>query len=288
MGRAYPTDNGNPGLMMFEPPIQQLVFKPGSIAFDPEALDNAVRAHGVKMEHYRVLFNPAGLLDPYDSRRPDVEIDSQALNGMTYVKAGSFMCLLLGNTKETRAMEGGTLNSARAQMTPQRFYEKEEGKELERIYLAPYDRLYLCNENILVTRHELAVNHEDGLDRLNFPVVQVHVLVDSNGIQYGPSDYQVENGCLRWTGKRPGVNPNTGKGLVYSVRYLYRPFFYVNNLLHELRLAQHEDLRGKSTIELPQSAIVVREYVYHTKQKDSERPSKESVNAPADGGFGPK
>ena len=275
--------------MELQPPINQLKFRSGSVAFDVDVLDATIEAHGIRMEHQRVLYNPAGLIDKYDSRRPDVEIDSESLNGLTYIKAGWFKCLLLGNTKETRAMEGGTLNSARAQMTPKRFYEKEEGGELERVYLAPFDRLYLDNENILVTRHELAVNHEDGLDRLNFPVVQVHVVVDSNGIQYGPNDYCVENNCIKWVGRRPGVNPNTGKGVVYSVRYLYRPFFYVSNLLHELRLAQHEDpIKGKSTIELPQSAIIVREYVYHTKQKDSEKPSKESANAPADGGFSPK
>jgi len=273
---------------MQQEPVQQLRFPAGSVAFDPEKLDSTIRSHGIRFVHYRALWNPTGLIDKNDSRRPDVEIDSESINGMTYVKAGSFLGLLLGNTKETRALEGGTLNSARAQMTPQRFYECERNQEPERIYVAPYDRFYLSDENILVVRHELATAHETGIDRLNFPVVQVQVVVDSNGIQYGPSDYQIEEGCLRWVGRRPGVNPNTGHGLVYSIRYLYRPHWYCDRLLHELRLAQHEDLSGKSTILMPQSCIVLREYVALSKQKNPDKPDQMSINAPADGGLSPR
>jgi hypothetical protein len=273
---------------MQQEPVQQLQFKPGAVAFDPDKIDLTIQSHGIRFVHYQAMFNPAGLIDPNDSRRPDVEVDSEAINGMTYIKAGYFRALLNGNSKEVKAMEGGILNTARAQITTQRFYECERNSDPERVYLAPYDRLFLDNENILVVRHELATAHETGLDRLRFPVVQVKALVDSNNVQYGPSDYQVEEGCLRWIGKRPGINPNTGKGLVYSIRYLYRPFFYIDHLIHELRLGLHEDLTGKTTIPLQQCAIVNREYVYHSRQKDSEKPDQESINAPADGGFSPK
>lgn len=273
---------------MAEAPIQQLQFRSGSVAFDPIAVDAAIKAHGIRFEHWTAMYNPIGLIDKNDSRRPDAEIDFESINGLFYVKAGYFRALLLGNTKETRAAEGGTLNSARAQLTPQRFYESENRQDSQRVYLAPYDRLYLDNPDILVVRHELVASHETGLDRLNFPVSKVHVIVDSNSIQYGPDDYQVEEGCIKWVGKRPGINPTTGRGVVYSVRYLYRPHWLVNNMLHELRLAQHEDLNGKSTILMPQSAIVLREYVFLNKQKNPNKPDQQSIEAPADGGFSSK
>ena len=273
---------------MQEPPVQQLQFRAGSVAFDPVALDSAVKAHGIRFIHYSCAWNPVGLIDKNDSRRPDVEGDFDSINGMVYVKVGHFRALLLGNTKETRAMEGGLLNSARAQLTPQRFYESENHQEQERVYLSPFDRLYLDNPSILVIRHELATAHETGVDRLNFPVAKVQFIIDSNGIHYSPDDYQIEEGCIRWVGKRPGVNPNTGKGVVYSIKYLYQPHWYVDRMLHELRTAQQDGLNGKSTILLPQSCIVNREFVYLSKQKNPDKPDQQSIEAPADGGVSPK
>ena len=271
---------------MQQEPVQQLRFPAGAVAFDPDKIDLTIQSHGTRFLHYTAMFNPIGLIDENDSRRPDTEVDL-SINGMTYIKAGYFRAIISGNSKEIRAMEGGLLNSARAQITPQRFYEGERA-EPERVYLAPYDRLFLDNESILVVRHELATAHETGLDRLRFPVVQVKALVDSNNTQYGPSDYQIEEGCIRWVGKRPGINPNTGKGLVYSIRYLYRPYWFVDHLVHDLRLALHESLSSKTTISMQQCAIVNREYVYHSRQKDPERQDQMSINAPADGGFSPR
>jgi hypothetical protein len=269
-------------------PVQQLRFPAGSVAFDPDKIDQTIQSHGTRFLHYTAMFNPIGLIDENDARRPDAETDSDATNGLTYIKAGYFRAIISGNSKEIRAMEGGLLNSARAQITPQRYYEEQWGADPERVYLAPFDRLFLDNEKILVVRHELATAHETGLDRLRFPVAKVKAIVDSNGSQYYPDDYQIEEGCLRWVGKRPGINPNTGKGVVYSIRYLYRPYWLVDHLVHDLRLVQHEEMSKKETISMQQCAIINREYVYHSKQKDPERQDQESINAPADGGLSPK
>lgn len=273
-----------------EPNIQ-LVFKGSQVNFDPTILDKTIVSKGIRFVHWIALHSPIGLIDKYDSRRPDVEVDSLTSNGRFYIRGGVLTGLMSGNTKDARAIEGGIMHSAVAQFTPTRFYECAYNQEPQRIYLSVFDKLYLEQEDILVSRDELAAFNEDGWDRLDFPVVQVQAIVDSNGIRYDSNDYQVEKGGLRWVGNRPGVNPNTGKGVVYSIRYRYRPHWYVERLLHELRLVSREDpVSGKAVIPLNQSCIVNREYVFLNKQRaeEADGPQPQAVRGPEDGGFGAK
>lgn len=297
MGESNSGTQGNSGAeidMNFRQGEQltQLAFKNNQVNFDPVILDKTIVSHGIRFVHWIALHSPIGLIDKYDSRRPDVEADTFTSNGRYYIKAGILMGLMSGNTKDARAIEGGIMHSAVAQFTPTRFYECGPNQESQRVYLSVFDKLYLEQEDILVSRDELASFSEDGWDRLDFPAVQVQAVVDANGIRYECCDFQVEKGGIKWVGKRPGINPNTGKGVIYSIRYRYRPHWYVERLLHEMRLVSSEDqLRGRLVIPMNQSCIVNREYVFLNKLKAEEAngpQNAESARAPSDGGFGPK
>lgn len=261
-----------------------------SSAFDVEAFDEAIQAHGIRFIHYRGMRNPVGMVDRFDSRRPDND-HSGSSNGLLYTKAGCITALFTGNSKDLRAIEGGQINAATAQITPTRFYDCSKNP----IYLHPMDRLYLEEESVMVTHQQLVDANESGEDRLKFPALQILDLVDANNVRYTEGvEFKVKDGKIHWCGQnRPGINPETMTGRVYGVRYLYRPYWYVERMLHEIRVAQaeHPITGERTTIRMQQSAIIQREYVFENEKKDDAAPNPESprqVKGPRDGGFGPR
>ncbi len=139
---------------------------------------------------------------------------------------------------------------------------------------------------------ETFLHHVTGRDRISFPVLCVTDLVDSTGARYEEGvDFDVEDGQIVWTGaRRPGIDPQTMKGRVCSVRYTYKPFWYVKNLIHEVRVAQIEDFEGNRHVErMPQSAVLQREYQFQKEQNDAlTADSARKKPGPDDGGFGPR
>lgn len=261
-----------------------------STAFDVEAFDEAIRAHGVRFIHYRGMRNPVGLIDRYDSRRPDPD-HSGSSNGLIYTRAGCVTALFVGNSKEVKAQEQGLIDAGTAQLTTPRFYD-DTG---EPIYLHPMDRLYLEEESILVTHQQLVDAHASGNDRLKFPVAKALDVIDALGIRYHEgTDFKVADGKIQWCGpNRPGINPENGKGRVYAIRYLYKPYWYIDRMLHEIRVVQFENpmTGARGTVRMPQSAIVQREYIYEVEDKDEQAPDPNSSRqnkGPANGGFGPR
>ncbi len=252
-----------------------------------EDFDNAIQAHGVTLAHYRAMRNPVGMVDRFDSRRPDPD-HSGSSNGMLYTKAGCLMALFQGNTKDLRAQEGGLLDAATAQLTPHRFYL--DG--VEQVYLHPMDRLYLEDEAILVTHQQLVETHVTGTDKLRFQAVKVQDLVDASGTRYEPGiDFSLVNGKVVWGSNRPGIIPGTGKGVVYAVRFLYRPYWHVERLMHEVRVvtSENEFTGARTMVRMPQTAVVQREYCFESEAKDDEAKNPESPRqapGPADGSFG--
>jgi hypothetical protein len=261
-----------------------------SIAFDIDAFDEAIRAHGVRFVHYRAMRNPVGMVDRNDSRRPDPD-HSGASNGMLYTKAGCFTALFTGNTKELKAWAGGALHAGLAQITPARFYDT---CPTERVYLQEKDRLYLETESVLVPCQQLVEVHATGRDRLQFPAQKVQDLVDAQGVRYTEGmDFDLVEGDVVWRpGKTPAPNAELNKGRVYGVRFLFRPHWYVEHMMHETRVAQWEDILGNRKVEpMPQAAAVQREYVYLNEKNDPEaknQPSKRQEQAPPTSQFGPR
>ena len=219
------------------------------------------------------------------ARRPDATPNENVSNGYYYIKAGTFHALISGNTKEVKATTGGVIDPSIAQITPCRFYESDFNCKPKRVYLAPIDRLYLTNSSILVTHSDLQEASISGVDSLKFPVVEVLDLVDSNGQDYTEADYDVKNGQIVWKDgrPRPGWNMEAGKGQVYSIRYLYQPYWYIHRIIHEIRVVQTINDEGESDmIQAPQSAIVAREFVHQDQIGEmGKKPTDRTVEAPA-------
>jgi hypothetical protein len=270
----------NPGL---DPRVQPILFPTAtSVTFDLDAFEDAIKAHGLFFYHYRAMRNPIGLIEKHDARRPNPDTP-KATNGMVYTKAGVVKALCLGNTKETKASDAGLVDSSTAQFTPLITY-MDTGK---RVFLAPYDKLMLKEESVLVTRHELIEASPTGIDRPKFPVVEVLDCIDSKGLEYHQSeDFDIGlSGQIIWKDRRPGQEIDTGKGCVYAMRYVYRPYWIVVRLIHEIRMVQQENfVTGITTMrQAPQSALINREYYFESEAADSG--SRASEEGPADGQF---
>ena len=259
-------------------------------SFDVAAFDDAIHSQGVVFVHFRATRCPVGMVDVYSQRRPHDD-HSGCSNGFIYTRAGCMTCLFVGNPKSEKHTDMMVLDTASAQATAPRFYDGTQ----TRVQIAPFDRLYLANENIAVINWELHEAHVTGLDRLSFPPVAVQDLIDNRGLRYScGTDFEVRGGEIQWlTQNRPGIDPESGRGRVYSVRYSYRPYFYVDRLNHELRVSQADDpATGVRHLEqMPQSLSLNREYVYRKEEQDPQAPNPESLRqimAPADGGVGPR
>lgn len=252
-----------------------------SVAFDVEAFDEAIMAHGTEFIHYRAMRNPVGMVDKYDSRRPDQDL-SDASNGMIYTKAGCLRAIMTGNTKDVKNFTGGLLDAGTAQITAPRFYDDGESS----VYLAPFDRLFLKEDTVLVRGSQFNNVTAQGIDRLKFPLAQVLDLVDADNIRYScGKDFTLNSsGNIVWRDTGPKI------GKVYSCTYLYRPHWYVDHLSHEIRIVQNETIYGERTmVKMPQTAIVQREYVFRNEFQDSEsEDSPRKVAPPEEGSFGPR
>lgn len=168
----------------------------------------------------------------------------------------------------------------------------DDGNEVE---FAPFDRFYLPETSILVTHWQLFEAHQTGRERLSFPAVQVTDLVGADGRRYGEGNqFVVDKGQVVWTGTdRPSFDPETNKGEVCSIRYRYRPYFYLAGLDHEIRATQDENFATgeRFVVRLPQSGYFEREYVFLNEQRDRNVPDAAAARqqpGPASGGFSAK
>lgn len=262
-----------------------------AVDFDPLAFDDAVQGKGVLVVHFSSMRCPVGMIDKHDSiRRPHPDHEGCS-NGFVYHKEGPLQVLFSGNSKGASQHELGILDSSQAQWTFPRYYIDECNCNRP-IYAAPFDRFYLADERILVPSWELIEASPSANDRLSFPAIQILNVMDNLGREYKLGDYEIlKNGILHWlTPNQPGIDPETKKGRVFSIRYLYRPYWYLERMLHEVRVSQINDpMTGERRTErLPQTASMQREYVYFNEQKDGEArdpTSSRQQRGPADGSF---
>jgi hypothetical protein len=260
------------------------------VSFDVDAFDRAIRSQGVTFIHYRAMRCPVGMTDMYSPRRPH-EDHSGCSNGFLYTKAGKFTCLFTGNGNQASVGEIGIQDGSTVSVTLPRHYDGTETP----VYVAPFDRLYLDEENIVVVNWQL-FQHDPGSakDKLNFPAVTVQDLVDAQARRYEQPDFEVRDGRINWlTGNRPGLDPETGKGLVCSVRYTYRPYWYVRSLIHEVRVSQAEnEYTGVREVKrMPQAIVLQREYIFEKEDRDERAQNPDSprqVKAPDGPRFGPR
>lgn len=232
------------------------------ISFDMDAFDNFVRSQGVRMIHYRAIPDPRGMISRGDNR--DVQnLKPVGSDGYIYKESGVFIGTLTSNSNSVNPADLGDISNSVAYMTLPRHYEGTE----EDIIVEPFDKFYLRDIEVKVSVSQFMESNKEGVDRLNYPAVKVKDLIDANGVEYkqGENFNLNDDGQIVWVGqKRPGWNVEAGRGVVYSIRYLYTPFFVVDRLLHEIRVTQVTDLatQDRRLERAPYQVQLLRENVF--------------------------
>lgn len=264
----------------------QMQFTPTVVDFDVNEFDNAIRGHGVKLVHYRGMPCPVGQIDQYDERHPH-EDHSGCSNGFLYTKAGILTCLFTGVSEELKQMDFGLMDGSTVMVTSPRQYDDNE----KEVHVAPFDRFYLQQEEIIVPHWQRAEYHITGKQKLSFPVVEVTDVVDNTGKFYGPHEYRIENGQVVWIGAGPGYDASKSRGHIFSIRYNFRPFWYCRTMMHQVRVAQVDGPLERAVVRMPQQFLLQREVSFEKENKDELAPNPESqrqVKSPRQGQFGPR
>lgn len=233
------------------------------VSFDQDAFDVAIHEHGVSMLHYRAMRCPIGMIDPTDIRKQHDE-HAGCSHGFLYSYAGEIKAIFSGGDGKERQGPGGFVDDGSVSVTPPRYYE--DG--VTPFYGAIYDRLYLAQDGIYVPTWETFCADVSGVDKLNFPAELVQDLVDATGTRYVQGrDFVLDKGRVRWVGNHPiSPDPKTGKGTVCTARYLYRPYWYVQRMPHEVRVARADFGDGTAGVQrMAQHLILQREWLFEAE-----------------------
>jgi len=236
-----------------------------NVGFNVKAQEQFAQDHGITFEHWAAIPSPIGLRERGDYRRSET-LDTISENGFIYKKVGEFTGIVVNNHKSNYKSEGGIFDNATARLVLPKFYNARNPSKAKEISLLPGDRIYAKQLELNVSNYQRAEYGVTHNDFLQFPAKTVDHLIDSRGIEYKCGvDFLIDaEGSIQWIpGKNnPGIDKTTGKGRVYAVRYTYLAFWYISQLLNEIRVTNNE---AGSPVRLPYQALIQREYVYHNR-----------------------
>lgn len=242
----------------------QIKFPLIEVGVNLDAQDQFVKSHGVKMEHWVAIPSPIGKKSRGDYRRSD-QYDTISSNGMIYKKAGCFVAAMVSNNKKKTPSQGGVFDYSVARLLLPRYYD--DGEEIS---LAPGDRVFISETEVLVSNYQEMQYNPGGVDRAQFPIKCISHLIDSRNKEYKQGvQFTISDGQIKWVdGKdNPGIDPDTGEGGIYSIRYKYNAHWYITDIPNEVRVIQ-----GNSGAErMPYSAVIQREYVYYNQNNDANK-----------------
>lgn len=259
-----------------------------AINFDVEAFDKFIIANGMELVHFKATPCPIGMVDVTDVRAAHHE-HADCSNGYIYKYAGTVFGMGVSNGAVTSLEDIGLLDSSIITVTFPRFYQD---KPNEHVYVQLYDRFYIKGCEVLAPNSQKVEAHITGIDKFTYKIEKVEdPIIDANGRQYTSADYKIVDGNLHWiSDNRPGFDTNVNKGVIYSIRYLYSPYFYTSRLLHEIRIAHRVDyLDGKrKAIRTPYQALLSREHYLYKEERPSSEDTRRDLISPRDAMFGPR
>lgn len=241
-------------------------------SFDLAKQDQFVTSYAVDFIHYKATPSPIGQKDRGDYRRSD-GVDVITSNGMIYRCAGKFSATMVDNERQQRRGASGITDPSHSRLILPRFYNKDALSDGDRIYMAPGDRVYIADPDadVFVSNYQ-KMDYEQGDNVPMFPIAKLEQsIIDSRAIEYACNvDYLItQAGNIRWIegGRNPGIDPDTGKGRIYSIRYLYRAYWYVESLPKEVRITNVTTGNVRSPERMAYHAVIVREFIYHNQNK---------------------
>ncbi len=230
-------------------------------SFDLDRLESFVVGLGVEFLHYKSIPSPIGQKDRGDYRRSD-GVDTITSNGMIYKCAGKFTATMTDNSRDRKRGDAGTLDPSESRLVMPRFYNDKGLADGKRIYLSPGDRIYYADTSVdAKVSNPQKMDYEEGVDNIPmFPIVELEMpIVDSRNIEYIQDvDFCItKDGNIHWIagGKNPGIDPDTGKGRIYSVRYLYLAYWYITVILKEVRVTNVTENGERTPERMPYHAI---------------------------------
>lgn len=252
------------------------------VKFNLLAQEAFAKARGVVFEHWAATPSPIGLKDRGDYRRSDT-LDTFSENGYIYKKVGEFTATLVNSGQDFKTggpVDGGIYDNSTGRLILPRYYNENCPSSEKDISLLPGDRVYAKDIELIVDNYQRAEYNPTGSDFLQYPAKCVHNLIDSRGVEYTEGvEFKINSqGNIQWIdGKNnPGIDPETGKGRVYSVRYSYVAFWYILQLLNEIRITNTDTATEPSR--MAQHVMVQREYVYHNRNRgDKENQTEKQI-----------
>ncbi len=274
-------------------PYNDLQLPRENIDFDVDAFDNLVRSHGVTAEIYSASLCPIDVDDPNDAH---THMHPNCQNGYLYRKEGETLMSFGGNVTSPEMTQYGNQDNSYVTATFPLYYDEPAGKP---VILGQFYRIFIKDCPVAVVNSEKIEHHQTGLDRLSYPVLEVLRLTDNHGKEYTVGeDYEITaEGMLKWfENKSPGFNTKLGRGNVISILYLYRPFYYIARLPHEIRVSRDvNQMTGEiSLVRMQSQAALQREWLFDNASQDPDdkqnggRPNKRQGIVPRQGGFGPR
>lgn len=251
------------------------------IGFDPVAFDTMIRSNGVLMQHYRAIRCPIGITEISDTRSHTDH--STCSNGFIYKYAGDVTVSFSSNSTTSRLQSMGIMDGSTVQVTVPRTYDGRD----EEFAVQIYDRLFLKELATTSVNTQLIEPHVTGTDRLQYRATSVEHIIDANGVEYSSSDFEIKDGNIVWVGKRPPFDPTIGRGTTYSIRYRYTPFWYVDRLVHEVRVGRILTDNGPELARFPHGLLLKREYLFESEDRSRNTLGDDRDNkTPRSGSFG--
>lgn len=256
------------------------------ISFDSEAFNQLLRTHGVRLVHYRAIPDPRGMLSRGDARSAGLERRSS--DGFIYKEIGTVTGFFANNSSSIIESPEHTMAHATSYVSLPQTYDNCN----EPVLLANWDRLFVADIELRVVTSQFLEANRTGLDTLSFPATCVEHLMDSNGTEYKEkTDFEITpDGQIKWLNQnRPGFDHNLGRGTVYSIRYRYTPFFIVNRLIHEIRIANitNPATFTRDVKRMNYFVEVVREHVFQDVNRNENSFKQDDpryINLPSAGG----
>lgn len=250
-----------------------------NVTLNPEGFEEFIKSQGIRMIHKRPVPCPNVRDINASDHSPSCNL---CFNGYLYYDQSSFTGAFMGNSLNRRFGAEGTWDQDEATVIiPLR---DTEGNSLDVQY---FDQLEVPDFTV---RYYQRVEHTQlGIDRPQFKVLSIDFVVDAHGKLYKPGVDVApdEHGRIKWLGSnRPGYDPVTGRGVVYSINYYTAPTFSVVAMPHQLRAAQTKDPAGGANIQakFPQLVVVRKDFIPFD---ESDRVGAPDVREPSSGSHGP-